>query len=160
MYDTFWSDTLVAVIGAVLAAGLTVGIAYRTFQLQQRYTEKQILTNLIHDLHHRRTLRAVYPKLVPDATRSVDFERTSESVLEVREWIRSARNSLPPRSVSSPTLSKMVVACNRHLSHSHRNPDGYQTELMKLRVSLLSGVEEICSQIPDLELLAPGADAD
>lgn len=160
MLDTFLSDTLVTVIGAVLGAILTVGIAYGTFRAQQRHTEKQVLTNLIHDLHHKRALRAITPTRVPDPTESTDFERTTKSVLEVREWIRTARNSLPPRSHASPTLSRMMVACNRHLSDSARNPDSYQLMLMKLRKSLHSGVVEICSKVPHLELLPPGSATD
>lgn len=160
MWDTFLSDTLVTVIGAVLGACLTVGIAYKTFQLQQRHTEKQVLTNLIHDLHHKRALRAITPTRVPNARESPDFDRTTKSVLEMREWIRTARNSLPPRSHASPTLSGMLVACNRHLRRSDRNPDNYQAELMKLRKSLHSGVLEICSKVPHLEPPPPGSGPD
>lgn len=156
MWETFWPDLLVTVLGAVL----TVGIAYGTFLLQQKRTERQVLTNLIHDLHHRRALRAFAPKRGNGASESDDFKRTSASVLEVREQIRTARNSLPPRSNASPTLSKMLVACNRHLRESARDPDGYQTHLMMLRTSLESRVVEICSKVRGLEPMQPGAAAD
>lgn len=136
---------------------MTVAIAYGTFVVQQRRTEKQVLTNLIHDLHHRRALRAITPKRVPGGAESDDFRRTSESVLAVREQVRVARNSLPPRSHASSTLSGMLVACNRQLSQSARNPDNYQAELMVLRTSLQAGVAEICSKVRGLEALQPGA---
>lgn len=155
MWDTFWPDVLVAVIGAFL----TVGIAYGTFLLQQRRTEKQVLTNLIHDLHHRRALRAFAAKRGQGASESDDFKRTSAGVVEVREQIRTARNSLPPRSNASPTLSRMFVACNRHLSESSRDPDGYQIHLMTLRASLEAGVVETCSKVRGLEPMQPGAAA-
>lgn len=157
MWNSFWSDALVTVIGAVLAACLTVYIAYRTFQVQERLTEKQVLTNLIHDLHHRRALRAINPIRVPNAAETADFQRTRDSVLEVREWIRIARNSLPPASLANPTLSSMLVACNRHLSHSDRDPNAYQTTLMMLRKSLHAGVVEVCSRVSGLEPLEPGS---
>lgn len=76
--SSIWSDILVAVIGAVLAACLTVLIAYRTFRLQERFKEKTVLTNLIHDLHYKRALRAIHPKSVPGAARSSDYQRTTD----------------------------------------------------------------------------------
>lgn len=156
MWDTFWPDVLVTVIGAVL----TVAIAYGTFLLQQRRTEKQVLTNLIHDLHHRRALRAFAPEYVEGASDSDDLKRTSSSVLEVREQIRTTRNSLPPRSKASPLLSKMLVACNQHLRESAREPDWYQEHLIELRTSLTYGVEEICSKVRCLTFLEPGSAMD
>lgn len=153
MWVTFWPDVLVTVIGAVL----TVAIAYGTFLVQQRRTEKQVLTNLIHDLHHRRALRAFAPKYVKGASVSDDFKRTSSSVLEVREQIRAARNSLPPRSKASPLLSKMLVACNQHLSESARKPDAYQQHLLVLRESLAAEVKAICLKLRGLRPLEPGA---
>lgn len=156
MWDTFWPDVLVTVIGAVL----TVAIAYGTFLVQQRRTEKQVLTNLIHDLHHRRALRAFTPKYVAGASDLDDYKHTSSSVLEVREQIRTARNSLPPRSSTSPLLSKMLVECNRHLSKSGREPDRYQEHLIDLRTSLTCEVEEICSRVRGLKPLEPGGAMD
>lgn len=153
MWDNFWPDVLVTVIGAVL----TVAIAYGTFLVQQRRTEKQVLTNLIHDLHHRRALRDFTARYVRGASKSADFQRTSTSVLEVREQIRTARNSLPPRSKASPLLSKMLVACNKHLSESARDPQGYQQHLLDLRRSLGNEVNAICSRVRGLKALEPGA---
>jgi len=152
MWDSFWPDVLVTVIGAVF----TVAIAYGTFLIQQRRAEKQVLTNLIHDLHHRRALRAFTPEHVVGASRSNDFQRTTSSVLEVREQIRTARNGLPPRSSASPPLSQMLVACNRHLSRSAREPDSYQEHLLNLRTSLTDEVDVISSKIRGLKPLEPG----
>lgn len=153
MWDTFLPDVLVTVIGSAL----TVSIAYGTFLLQQRRTEKQVLTNLIHDLHHRRALRAFAARHVQGASESDDFRRTSASVLEVREQIRTARNSLPPRSQASSFLSKMLVACNRHLSKSARDPGEYQSHLMVLHTTLAAEIGEICTKIRGLKPLEPGA---
>lgn len=155
--SSLWSDILVAVIGAVLAACLTVLIAYRTYRLQERLKEKTVLTNLIHDLHHKRALRAIHPKSVPGAAQSSDYQRTTDSVLEIREWIRTARNSLPPASLAGPTLSTMMVACNLHLSHSDRDPNAYRTCLMMLRKALHAGVIEVCTKVSGLEPLEPGS---
>lgn len=150
--EDFWGDVLITVFGAVL----TVFIAYATFRRQQKSSERQILANLVHDLHHRRAFRAISAVWVQEAAELPDFQRTSASVLEVREWIRTARNSLPPRSRASSSLSEMVVACNSFLSKSSRHPENYQAELMTMKESLSSKVGQVCSNVSGVRFLEPG----
>lgn len=150
--EDFWGDGLITVFGAVL----TVFIAYATFRRQQKSSERQILTNLIHDLHHKRAFRRIDAVRTQEGAESEDFQRTSASVLEVREWIRTARNSLPPLSRASSSLSEMLIVCNCFLSRSTRNPVNYQAELMKTKKLLTSKVHQVCSKVSGVEFLEPG----
>lgn len=150
--ENLWGDILITVLGAVL----TVFIAYATFQRQQKSSERQILANLIHDLHHKRAFLRINAVWVQEGAESEDFQRISDSVLEVREWIRTARNSLPPRSRASSSLSEMLVACNCFLSRSSRHPENYQAELMKIKKTLSSKVDQVCSRVSGVEPLEPG----
>ena len=50
MWQTFWPDVLVVVIGATL----TVGIAFATYILNVRQNELRALRSLIHEVHQRR----------------------------------------------------------------------------------------------------------
>lgn len=155
VWDTFWSDVLVAVIGATL----TVAIAYGTFLIQQGRSERQLLNNLISDLHHRRALRETTPRNMPDARGVGDFDRTSLSVVDIRDRIRATREHLPANSGVHGLLSAMQSDCNRHLHHSSRDPDRYQFHLMDLRNDLEYGVTEISRQVRWVNDLAPGSAA-
>lgn len=155
MWETFWPDVLVAVIGAAF----TVAIAYGTFLIQQGRSERQLLNNLISDLHHRRALRETAPRDVPGARGLEDYDRTSLSVVDIRDHIRATREHLPANSGVHGLLSAMHSACNLHLHHSSRDPDRYQFHLMDLRSDLEVGVTEISRQVRQVKALPPGSAA-
>jgi hypothetical protein len=155
MWETFWPDVLVAVVGAVL----TVAIAFGTFLIQQRMAERQLLTNLVSDLNHRRVLREIAPREMPGARGFEDYDWTSQSVVEIRDQIRSTREHLPRNSRAQRLLSAMHSACNRHLHNSSRNLHYNQFHLVDLRNNLEIGVAEISRQVRKVKALRPGSAA-
>lgn len=101
MWATFWPDVLVAVIGAAL----TVAIAFGTYELSVRRTEKLALRALIIDLSHRRAFSGS-PGTTPGAVGTGDYARANASVLSARDEIRHARTQvrqLP--SLQGPSLA-------------------------------------------------------
>lgn len=155
MWETFWPDVLVAVLGSML----TVAIAYATYWIQRRRAERQLLNNLVNDLSHRRALRQITPRAVKGANGLEDYDRTSQSVIDMRDQIRSTREHLPPESRAHGLLSAMHSACNRHLHLSSRNPDKYQFYLMDLRKELELEIREISQRVRKIDTLPPGSSA-
>lgn len=152
MWETFWPDVLVAVI----SAALTVTIAYIAFRLEQGRNERQLLNNLVRDLHHRRALKKIDPYELRDAEQNNDYKWTNKSILDLRDQIRVTREKLPPSSKAHDSLSKMYVACSRHLHEGPLNPDHYQFHLMELRPKLEREVRDICQRVKGVDLLLPG----
>jgi hypothetical protein len=155
MWETFWADVLVAVIGAAL----TVAIAIGSFMLQRRRVEEEALRGLIEEIHRRRAFAPVTPVRVPDAADLRDYERVSRSVLDVRNQIRQARDRVRPKAAAHVYLGAMISACNRYLEDSTNEPDNYIFQLMNLREQLEKEITEIAKKSRNLPASKPGTGA-
>jgi hypothetical protein len=155
MWETFWPDVLVALIGALL----TVAIAFGTFLLQQVRQEKQVLRGLINDLHHRRALAVGSPQEIPNADEGKDFQRASLSVIDIRDHIRRVRDQVRQDRATVDVLSNMIRACNRYLEDSEGTPNFYAFLLQSLSQELHNGVIEIAQNVRGIKALQPGSSA-
>jgi hypothetical protein len=156
MWQTFWPDVLVAVIGAVL----TVAIAYLTYLLSVRRTEKQALNSLINEFHHR---RAISPRTalgpVERAAEKDDFLRANLSVLNMRDEIRRTRDAVRSIADLHDPLSQMTRACNNYLETSAREPDRYLYLLDDLRKELSSSLHRLAVTRRGVRVYEPGQGA-
>lgn len=160
MWNTFWSDLLIAVIGAVLGSVLTVLIAWGTYRLQRRSNEKHALRLLIDEIHRRRAFAVIVNvRSVPGAQMLDDFQTVNASVLDVRDRIRMAREQTRPESGAQEPLSDMTSACNRYLQASARQPDRYLHDLMTLRKHLWKSIQKIAGEIRGVPALEPAGAA-
>lgn len=155
MWETFWPDVLVAVIGALL----TVAIAYCTFLIQQQRQEKQVFRGLINDIHHRRALAVAYPQEIPGAEERKDFHRASLSVIDIRDHVRRARDQVRQDSPTLASLSDMIRSCNRYLEESEAAPNFYTFHLKTLREELDDSLVAITRRVRGVETLPAGAAA-
>lgn len=160
MWSTFWTDLLVAVIGAILGSFFTVLIAWTTYCLQRRINEGHALRLLVDEIHRRRSFVPITNiRNVPGAGRSDDFYRVNSSVLDIRDRIRLTREQTRPESPAQRHLSDMTRDCNRYLEATARQPDRYMHDLMSLRNNLWEGIREIAVEIPHVPALEPGGGA-
>ena len=156
MWNTFWPDLLIAVIGAVL----TVLIAWVTYVLQRRTNEKRALRFLVEEIHRRRALAPMSPVgEVPGAGASDDFSRVNASILDIKDRIRLAREQSRPESPAQPALSDMTRACNRYLEGAAQRPERYLHELLALRDSLTGSITRMAEGVHGVEPLEPGGSA-
>ncbi|WP_368496906.1 hypothetical protein [Herbiconiux sp. A18JL235] len=141
MWDSFWTDVLVAVI----AAALTGAIAYVTYKVSFRRVERQAVSALIRQLNERRAFYPVSdPWEVPNARTSDDYERVSASVVSARREIDNTRRSVGQREIEK-SLTSMKRACNRYLERSAATPDRYVILLMELRTELAKEIRSMRS---------------
>lgn len=156
MWNTFWPDLLVAVIGAAL----TVLIAWATYVLQRRSNEKQALRFLVEEIHRRRALAPIaHVGDVPGAGASDDFNRVNASILDIKDSIRLAREQSRPESPAQSALSDMTSACNRYLEGAAHCPERYLHELMSLRGSLTGNIRKMAEGVRGVQPLEPGGSA-
>lgn len=155
MWDNFWADVVVAVIGAVL----TVGIAYGSFCLQQRHKEKRVLRHVIWDLQHRRALAIGDPVEIPDAAMRDDYKRASLSVVDIRDRLRQAVDQVRPNSKAQARLSEMIAACHHYLEDSDAFPNFYALHLGELQQDLHEGVLGIANEVRGVKASEPGSSA-
>lgn len=148
MWNTFWPDFWIAIIGAVVGSGLTVGIALITYRLQRRSNEKHSLRMLVDEVHRRRAFAVIANvRDVPGAQELDDFHNVNASVLDLRDRIRLAREQTRPESGAQKPLSDMTRACNRYLHATARQPDRYLHDLMSLRNNLWQSIQEIAAEV-------------
>lgn len=159
MWETFLPDLVVALVGALVGAVLTVAIAYGTFLLQQARQEKQVVRGLINDLYHRRALAVVSPHEIPNAGERKDFERAGLSVIDIRDHIRRVRDQVRQDTETVNALSNMIRACNRYLEVSEGNPNFYAFLLNELQRDLEEGVTQIAQRMRGVDGLPPGRGA-
>lgn len=155
VFEYFWSDLIVAVVGAVL----TILIAWVTFLLSRRRREKLVVISLVRELHARRALAPSKSQArVRNAKRLPDYTRASASVLTMRDEIRRARDRLRPLLKFEKPLAEMSRACNRFLELSAVDPPNYTALLVTLRYELAVQISQL-STAADVEYLAPGEGA-
>ncbi|MFJ4208530.1 hypothetical protein ACIPY2_08730 [Paenarthrobacter sp. NPDC089675] len=155
MWDSFWADVVVAVIGAVM----TVGIAYGTFALQQRHNEMRVLRHLIWDIEHRRALAIGIPVEIPHARALDDYKRANLSVVDMRDRVRYSVDQVRPNSKAHEGLSKMTAACHHYLEDSHSDPDFYAFFLRDLQLALQLAIQGLASEFRGIEFREPGSSA-
>lgn len=155
VFEFFWSDLIVAFVGAVL----TILIAWGTFLLSRRRQEKQVVASLIRELHARRALAPSKSQArVRNAKRLPDYTRASASVLTMRDEIRRARDRIRPLLKFEEPLAEMSRACNRFLELSAVDPPNYTALLVALRYALAEQISQL-SKAAGVEYLAPGEGA-
>lgn len=155
MWQTFWPDVLVALIGAAL----TVLIAFTTFLLRLRLEEKRALQSLINEMHRRRALAPGPEPVIPDAASRADFAQANASILSIRDDIRRTRDRVPQVESRQRPLSNMTRACNRYLEVSAASPPHYAILLGELRGELSESVQELARARRGVNPLEPGAGA-
>ncbi|WP_298585289.1 hypothetical protein [uncultured Kocuria sp.] len=156
MWNTFWPDLLVTVIGAAL----TVAIAFGTYVVQRRVKERLALQKLIAVIHEKRAVEPIVgPQLMSGAGGLEDFQYVSSSILDLRDQIGLAREQVRPESPVQPHLSRMTRACNRYLESSSQRPAGYCYDLVSLREALWVSIKKISELSRSLEALEPGVGA-
>lgn len=157
MWNTFWPDLLVAVLGAIVGSVLTVAIAFGTYLLQRRVRESQALRTLVEELHHRRAVAPISDvRDVPVAGGTDDFKHVNLSILDIRDRVRLTREQVRPESSAQRSLSRMTRACNRYLEVSAQRPEKYLHELMVLRAELWGSVQEVAGLSRSIDALKPG----
>lgn len=156
MWDSFWPDVIIALIGAAF----TVVIAYVTYRVNASRQERAAVQSLIDELHYRRALRPNSGRIVPSAATEVDFASVSASIRTMRVDIRSARDrARQDESVQRP-LARMTKACNRFLTEARLDPSQYQLLLGNLTADLADQVRELKRNQPRLTARHPGGGSD
>jgi hypothetical protein len=160
MWETFWPDIVVAVVGAVLGSVLTVGIALATYFITIRHRENQALNALIKELHERRAVAPIASlREIPDAAELDDFNRANRSVISMRDEISRTRQLVGQSPEVQQPLSEMKRACNRFLDRASAAPQRYWFLLDELRRELSEGVHRLTSARKQLPRLEPGGGA-
>ena len=159
MWNTFWADVVVAVIGAVLTSGLAVWIALLTVKRELARRERDGVEQLIHEINSRRVLIDIHPKLVLKARKRRDYERCALSVRYLRDLARSTRRDTRGNRNASDALGGLVSAFNRYLEDSELDPTRYQFHLMMARSAAISCGAEIQATLPSVPAIKPGSEA-
>lgn len=140
MWETFWPDVLVALIGAAL----TVLIAVVTYWMGLRQREVHALRALIEEMHHRRALKPPSVLVAVKGARKLpDFHQANASVLSLRAEIRRTRDLARQKDDVQRVLSSMTRACNRYLELSAIQPKKYYFLLSALQAELSVGVHTL-----------------
>ncbi|WAP51418.1 hypothetical protein OL239_16590 [Arthrobacter sp. ATA002] len=116
-------------VGAGAGWGVRAGI--------DRRDENAALNALITDLHLKRPLAPIEPRVIAGAG---DAERCRATVLDARDRIIETLAHLRSGSANTDVLMRMSTACTRYLRESSRVPDRYQFALMELRETMVDGV--------------------
>lgn len=154
MWETFWPDVLVAVIGA----GLTVLIAVTTYVISVRRQELRSLNDLIDDLHHRRAFDT-HPGVIPGARSTEDYARVNRSVISARNEIRQARRGVRFDAKLREPLKRMTQACNEYLDAVEWEPDHYAIQVVELRAALTDEIRRVAAVRRGVHVLEPGGGA-
>jgi hypothetical protein len=152
MPDTFWSDLLVAVLGAVF----TVVGAGVTYLIARAIAKTQALNGLIREMHHRRALKIREPVVIPGAQKMNDYKWANASILSLRDEIRRARDQVGAGKRLQEPLAEMTRACNRYLEQSNTEPTRYAILLDALQTQLAAEARKLARR-PLVGYLEPGA---
>ncbi|WP_291049054.1 hypothetical protein [Herbiconiux sp.] len=145
--------------GALLALLIDRGKSRRT----EKAAEINALRLLSLEVASRRALapeQLAGPVSLDRADPDSDLNRVRRSVVLLRKDVRTARQSLRPRSAAWGTLNAMVAACNVFLEAVDEHPSALVTELEALRMQLDTLQRELCLSHPrDLVYLPAGSAA-
>ncbi|WIB10087.1 hypothetical protein QNO08_03215 [Arthrobacter sp. zg-Y820] len=123
-------STVALVLGASAGWSVRAGI--------DRRDETAALNALITDLHLKRPLAAIEPRVVDGAD---DAQRCRATVLDARDRIIETLAHLRSNSANTDVLMRMASACTRYLRESARAPERHQFALMDLRETMVDGVK-------------------
>jgi hypothetical protein len=126
MWESFWPDIVVAVVGAVIGSVLTVGIAVATYFITIRHRENQALNALVRELHERRAIAPIAsPREIPGAAELDDYDRANRSVVSMRDEISRTRELVGQSPEVQLSLSEMKRTWNALVPH--RNATGFSS---------------------------------
>lgn len=156
VWETFLPDVVVATIGAVMAAVLTVAIAAWTVHLDRKRTEQSSINNLVRSLSTRRAFEEAAGSFCDVDVSREDRERVAKSVLRTRDEIAHVRSQCRAiLSVQEP-LTLSIRACNAYLEDADLSPGHYVQLLMELRERLTEQVHALRRVHPSLDPADPG----
>ncbi|MBD8539918.1 MULTISPECIES: hypothetical protein [unclassified Frigoribacterium] len=152
-----WWDVVTVTVGAFVGAGAAFASNLLVRLIESRRREASALNELITEIHFRRVLRRVAPRLSPNP-RALDpvYEQARHSISALRGEIRRARRALRPRSSALPVLNEMTLACNTFLDDSDDAPERYRLHLMQLHARLNASVRRLRSDRRSISDLEPG----
>lgn len=154
---TFWSTLVTVAVGAFLGSGAAFASNLLAGRIGDRRREAAALNELVHEIHFRRVLRRIEPRLVPRAdVLDPGYEKGRHSAATLRGEIRTARRALVPGSAAHPLLDAMTLACNRFLDESEADPARYQLFLMQLQARLSDAVGRVADLSRGVDDLEPG----
>ena len=152
-----WQTLITTAVGAFLGSGAAFGANLLAGRIGERRREAAALDELVHEIHFRRVLRRIEPRLSPNAAAiDPDYDKARHSASTLRGDIRRARRSLVSGSAAAPVLDTMTLACNTFLDESEAVPERYQLQLMQLQWRLAQAVHAVASTSPRVSDLEPG----
>lgn len=142
-----------SVSAPVLSLLVGIGAGWGTRTGMDRRDESAALNALIMDLHLKRPLAAIEPRVVQGAETEALLRPT---VLDARDRILETLTHLRNSSPDIPVLLRMSAACALYLREAALAPERYQFALMELRQTMLDGVRLISDGRRRVRYLAPG----
>lgn len=153
----FWLALVTATVGAFFGSGAAFASNLLAGRISDRRREAAALNELVHEIHFRRALRRITPRLSPRAdVLDPGYERARHSISTLRREVRTARQALVPRSNALPAVDAMTLACNTFLDESESDPARYELFLMQLHARLNASVQAIASESGGVDDLQPG----
>lgn len=154
---TLWTTLVTVAVGAFLGSGAAFASNLLAARIGERRREAAALNELVHEIHFRRVLRRIDPRLVPRADiLDPGYERARHSAASLRGEIRRARRALVPKSRALPDLDAMTLSCNTFLDASEADPARYELFLMQLQARLSIAVARVAARSPGVDDLEPG----
>ncbi|MFG6501949.1 hypothetical protein [Microbacterium sp. P05] len=154
MWDTFWPDVLVAVIGALV----TVLLGFLTYLGRVRLNEKRSLRSLVESVHRNRAFAGEGVDM-SGAGDLDDYRSAVASVAALREDILLAREHSRQLPKIEQPLSEMTRACDRFLENSETSPDDYAVDLESLEEELSLQLLKIERAVRGVKAKEPGGGA-
>jgi hypothetical protein len=154
---TLWSTLVTVAVGAFLGAGAAFASNLLATRIRDLRHEAAALNELVHEIHFRRVLRRIEPRLSPRAEiLDPRYSAARHSIATLRGDIRTARIAAVPRSSALGLLDTMTLACNTFLDDSEAEPARYQLHLMQLHARLNRTVGDLSTRVRGVDDLEPG----
>ncbi|MDN3483169.1 hypothetical protein QMA10_14725 [Arthrobacter sp. APC 3897] len=135
--------------------GLVIGMAagWSTRAGIDRRDESAALNALIMDLHLKRSLAPIEPRVLAGTDGEAALRPT---VLDARDRILETLTHLRGGSPDTAVLMRMAAACGLYLRQASRAPERCQFALMELRETLEEGVRLLSDGRRRVRSLPPG----
>lgn len=146
-------DWLAALIPSAVALIMGAGAGWSVRAGIDRRDETAALNALITDLHLKRPLAPIEPRIIDGPG---DVERCRAAVLDARDRIIETLAHVRSSSANTDVLMRMSAACTRYLRESTREPEYYQFALMDLRETMVDGVTLLSDARRRVRYQAPG----
>ena len=144
-----WLAFTAPVLGLIVG----MGAGWSTRAGIDRREESAALNALIMDLHLKRSLAAIEPRVVDGSDGEARLRGT---VLDARDRIMETLTYLRAGSANTGVLMRMAAACTLYLRRASREPERYQFALMELRDTLDEGVRLLSDGRRRVRGLPPG----